>query len=180
MTLVVDIAKLRDLPLIIVHDTILNDIYGEKNITKYSESAIFIQDYFLTRQASMGLEHEEKFCATTQQVIDSLTANEKFNTWTAVKGWMHIDEFTARVNMDPRTSVYVTAHHRGIGKSIILAANDANISEKILRVFKNIGISVKTKEGLNFSIKQTDELKDYLKLTDSYFYNLFVNKKIKL
>ena len=178
------LEKIKELPiLIVVHDTILNDIYGKKYFSPFNTSAHFIENYFLTRNLIRGFGDEVRDCITTKQVFDSLNSS-KYNTWVAIQNWIKKDDFTEKItSLGERSSVYATAHNWGLktlskgGKTIILAVNDDNIREKIIKIYKNSGRSwVKHISDLPFLIKNTDELSEQLKIVDREFFNWFFSK----
>lgn len=168
--------RIGELPiLIIVHDTTLNDIYGKKNFSPFRKSALFIESYFLSRNLIRGFQDDRRDCITTKQVFSTLKIDE-YNTWVAIQNWLKKDDFTEKLDMNERSSVYATAHHLGLkrGKSIILAVNDEQINEKIIKVYKESGRGwVKHSSDLPFIIKNTDELIEQLKIVDKEFINWF-------
>lgn len=159
-----------ELPLFVIHDTVISDVLGEKEGTKYKDSALFITDYFLMRQALIGMD-SEKIGITTSQVFDAFESLLKDkNTFQAIKDWIDETTFTEDLpEQNEKSSVYIYSHFIAkryamrTGRRVIMICNDDKIMEKLIKFYKESGRTVNGVEDLPFAIMNTDVLKDRLK-----------------
>jgi hypothetical protein len=172
-----------EIPVFVIHDTVISDILGGKESTKYRDSASFITNYFLIRQAVIGMDSGKSGITTTQVFEEFKKTFQESNTFRMIQDW--IDEETFTENLDTvniRSSVYVLCHfiaRRNLartGRRVILVCNDEKIGEKLLTFYKNSGFDFKYIEDLSFAVMNTDELKNWLKDIDKRFYKFFSDK----
>lgn len=166
-----------DLPILVIHDTVISDILGEVEITSYKDSAIFITNYFLMRQALIGMDSGKSGIATTQvlEIFEKLS-EDKTNTLQAIKDWIEETTFTEKLPLNEKTSTYVYSHfisrrHSSrTGKRVILVCNDDSIDEKLISFYKESPWQVKDIRDLPFAVMNTDILKDSLYEIDKDFF----------
>lgn len=169
-----------ELPILVIHDSILSDILGGKEVTEYKESAIFIEDYFLIRQALLGMDSGKSGITTTQVFKEfEKFIGEKTNTLQAIKDWVDKTSFGAELeHLGVRTSVYVYSHFTArrnvlrIGQRVILICNDKDIEKKLLFFYNQSGWNFRNIGGLPFAIMNTEQLKEHLELIDKDNFNL--------
>ena len=171
-----------DLPVLVIHDTVISDILGEDEVTKYKDSAVFITNYFLMRQAFIGMDSGKSGVTTPQvfRAFENLT-NDKTNTLQAIKDWIDETTFTENLSLNERTSIYVYSHfisRRHIarsGKRVILVCNDDQINEKLIAFYKESPWQIKDIRDLPFAVMNTNELKNRLKEIDKDFFEFISN-----
>lgn len=168
-----------ELPIIVVHDTVITDLFATEHVSGYVDSATFVQDYLLIRQAMSN--GDKKTAITTPQVVGVLRkrfaeivsakpGDAKFELLTSLMGWVEIDRFTeALADLDERGSVYILAHQWGMKRagSVILLVNDNDMKEKIITYNQKHGRSwVKTWEDIPYQLMNTDDFKGFLRTQD--------------
>lgn len=159
-----------ELPILVIHDTVISDVLGEKKTTPYKESAIFITNYFLIRQALIGMD-SEKSGITTSRVFKAFEPLLKDkNTFEVIKDWIDETTFTESLNLNEKSSVYIYSHFIArrflmrTGRRVILICNDDNVIEKLIKFYNDSAyIGVKSREDIPFAVMNTDELKRRLK-----------------
>ena len=138
-----------EIPVLVVHDTVISDVLGETEVTRYKDSAIFITNYFLTRQAVIGITSEKSGITTTQVFRELEKDFEKSNTFKMIKDWIDEEPLTEKLPLSMRSSIYVLPHFLGrrnearTGRRVILVCNDENINEKLIVFYKDSPWQVK-------------------------------------